>query len=134
MKKSKKRKFMNAEEYNTIKELYWDGETQNQLAEENKCSQPHICRIASGERQPHQVTLFKKEQKLISILRTSKTKTKNTHQRKRNTTKLTLKKVQQIRSLYFSGKHTQKELAKMYKGSNVSQSQISRIISGKRWV
>lgn len=132
MKKLKKRRFMNAEEFYTIRELYYDGETQNQLAEENKCSQPHICRIVSETRQPHQSTLFKKEEKLNSILKTSKTKAKNIPQRKRKTTKLTLKKVQKIRELYFSGKCTQKELTQMYK-TNVSQSQISRIISGKRW-
>ena len=50
--------------------------------------------------------------------------------RRGNSTKLVKKEISEIKLLYTTNCFIQKELANIY---NINQSEISRVLSGKRW-
>lgn len=124
------------QQFDRINKLYWeDGYSQYKIADMFDCNQSHISRIVRGIACSYHCMLTDKLAKLKSNIKPLKheavqAKTMRAKRHRLHSTKLTWAKVVRIRKMYFSGKITQKELAKKF---GLNQSTISRIISGDKW-
>lgn len=131
-----KRKTLNQSEIDQINYLYWDeGWEQKDIGVMFDMHQSNISRYVNQVYLGHNETLARKIPSMFRRISLNKCEPKNalTLRKKReklHNTKLSWKKVQQIRAEFFTMKMTQVELAKKY---GVNQSNISLIINGHKW-
>lgn len=132
----KKPVFLSSKQFQEVADLYDEGYTQPELAQLFNVAQGHTSRIVNGP-PPLSIQESRSAKSLFSKnYKSPKYKTpmvKNWIQYGRgdtSKTKITFKKAQTIRHIYFQGLHSQWELAKK---SGVNQSTISQIIAGKIW-
>lgn len=133
---NKKKGFISAETFHKIYNLYWDDNyDQPELSRMFDINQGHISRIVNQISIPNQVLLFKKEQiaKKNIVPRKDEAKQAKILREKREklwSTKLTWKKVENLRNEYFGGGIVQWDLAKKY---GIAQSTITQILRGIKW-
>jgi DNA-binding transcriptional regulator LsrR (DeoR family) len=119
-----------------ISKMYWEeGYEQSEIANAFGKHQGVISRIVNNKVRSIEEFLGEKLLRLKSNIQPNDNEPKQAKalRAKREIlpiTKLSTKKVEQIRSKYFSGESTQKELAASYK---VNGSTICRIIRGEKW-
>jgi len=132
----RKKGYISAETYSKIYEMYWDENWEQPiLSEIFNVDQGHISRIVNNKAFPYQRLLFDKKNKMEKTIIPSPTEPKQAKvlrakREKLRCTKLTWKKVEQIRTDYFSGRTTQKKLAKKF---GVNQSTITELVRGITW-
>lgn len=133
-----KKRWLTKEEYAEINRLYWDeGWEQGDIALEflGHSNNGHISRIVNGP--PPLSWEVQRSLKSIHSKNYKAPRYKSPYVKKAiqagrdgDKAKLTFEKAQDIRHIYFQGKHSQVVLAKKY---GVHQGQICKIIAGKIW-
>jgi len=106
---------------NEIRELYKSGEcTQKQLAEKFGVERETVGKIIRNERWGEEGYCFKSKDRSQYILRGER----------HPASKLTWKMVEEIREIYKTGKHTQRELAKRYE---ICRDTVKKVINNLIW-
>ena len=139
MKKNVKNTKLTAKQYAEIQRLYWEeGWAQSDISLEflGHDNGGHISRIINGpppmswEEHRQAKSTYSKNYKAPKYKTPYVKKWIQYGREDTRKTKLTFKKAQEIRHIYFQGKHSQQDLANKY---GISQAHTQRIISGKKW-
>lgn len=124
---TKKSNWMTQKQYDEAFDMWWDDFfPQQMIANEFRCSQPHISRVVNGHRQSFETKVIERLAKLLANIDPHN----NPNNIRSYDAKLTQRQATRIRNAYFFAKATQVELAQQYR---VNQSAISKIISGQTY-
>jgi DNA-binding MarR family transcriptional regulator len=131
----KKPVFLTSKQFQEVADLYDEGYTQPELARQFNVNQGHISRIINGP--PPFSIQESRSARSVAIKNYKAPKYKSPYAKKwiqsgrdSDKAKLTFKKAQTIRHLYFQGLHSQWDLAKKF---GVGQGQVCKVIAGKTW-